>query len=308
VTVHIVYPSDRSRIAAPWSIGNHLIDAISDAGYNVAQYDWMDESTIRPCDGDILLGHPHPSRSFIVYNSWSQPFAARYLICPYNGTDEYIGQVDGLISSADHFFPICGPYWASRLPAHWVSKSTPLDIAVDLSAYLTIKTGFNPVGSRSILNVGCTLPSKGPDYLAEIIAHMPGVKFGHLGHGIIPGAINYGYVSDMRNAAQELCKMYDFILCPGRNDANPTTLIEFAMFGMVPISAHECGWDDRVSTLIPFGRADEAVQIINRTMLLPEDDLLRLRCKSQKFIEKFCTWKVFTGNVLSKIFGGPNAI
>lgn len=262
MTLHIVYPYGQ-RAAAPWSIGNNLAWAARRRGYEVAQYDWEEPTTIVPAEGDVLLGHPHPSLGGYAFNrSLDAPqWKRRYAICPWNGSEEYTQQVARVIDHVDRFFAICGPYWGERIPAPWAAKTTRLDMAVDPRHYPRVKRELAPAGQRRFLYIGCTLPCKGTDYLTEVIAATGG-EWGHIGPGAVPGCKEHGYVPLETDAGRRIVADYDILVMPGRHDANPTTVLEAECWGLVPVVAQTCGWDDRRFLPMNAANAGEALRLL----------------------------------------------
>jgi glycosyltransferase involved in cell wall biosynthesis len=301
MTVHIVYPFGPKQ-AAPWTIGNALADAFRGRGQTIEQYDWEDDREIVPRPRDILIGHPHPSMNRAFNKSMVHPWAKKIAICPWNGSQEYTAQVHAIIKEVDHFFPICGPYWAERLPEGWRGKSTPLNMAIDAEKYKQIKSKFAPVGSaprRSILYIGCALSCKGPDFLSAISDTMPHCRFFHAGHGSIPGTTSLGYLNFADpTILAEIARAFDFIIAPGRNDANPTTILEAAAWGFLPISSDKSGWGPDISVIIPFGDVNKSKAIIDEWLNVEEKVLLAGAIMNRKRVENKYNWQIFTRKIL----------
>jgi len=301
--IHFIYSHDLDRPhAAPWSIGNHITEAFWASGDVAVHHDWEETSTIQPKPGDVLLGHPHPLPGRIMANSLSQPGWARTIVmCPFNGDPQDRSWLAEAVDRADAFLPICGPYWAARLPTEWKAKSAPLDMAVDLDAFPLTKEGWRPRGERKFLYIGCTVPSKGPEQLAAIAA-ATGWRFSHVGYGSIAGWKTYGYKS--RVLMQEISSAHDFLLMAGRHDANPTVVLEAIGWGLIPILTPQCGWgSDIAGWRIPLDDTAQAVQILERAQQAPASLLTAIQQRNRELVKNHYTWERFCDTVVGAVSG-----
>lgn len=302
-TVHLVYPADPRRVAAPWTIGNHLRGAIDAAGFRVCHYDWEHVGCVAPVDGDILIGHPHPSgeRAFhellrLGKGKWELVIG----ISPWNGSEEYTANIRAALPKCESYFAICGPYWAKRLPAEWTQagRVRALDMAVDAAEFPPLpEAAFCRLpGKRRFLYIGCTLPCKGPDRLEAWAQSMhavdPTVEFWHIGPGIIPRWRNIGYAPDLRDPDVR-CGLAscDFLLCAGTNDANPTTVLEAMCLGLIPLAVPTCGWEP------PDVRIVETADDLRRWIWRLEAELATLRAYLRRRVLRY-SWDAFTRPVL----------
>jgi len=244
--IHFVYPFDESRFAAPWSIGNHVAAGLRASGYAVKQYDWMDRWSIFPGLGDVLLGHPHTEGGYVFRNSISCHWRKRIALAPWNGdaaTGPYAmtRMLPALRGGLDLFLGICGPYWAARPPQGVAFRA--VDMAADVACFPAQPRRSAPTGHRRYLYAGCTVPDKGTALLEQIIALMPGARWGHVGYGQVAGCHEFGYVPVESPAWREIVDQFDFVVSPGLADANPTVLLEGALCGLIPICTRTSGWD-----------------------------------------------------------------
>lgn len=273
--IHLVYPHHPSVPMAPWTIGRHLTEELRSAGHVVAQHDWRDQITISPEPGDILIGHPHTSgsRAFcdsIRENGWARTVA----IQPWGGLRDDTDLLSMIRCRVDAAALICGPYWAERIPAEWAGWATPVDMAIDPNEQpRLIQAGFHAPGDRRWLYVGCTVESKGTALLPELQLG----QLGHIGHGRVDDAINYGYMDIRAPRAREIISGYDFLICPGVNDANPTVVLEALCWGLLPVVLPTCGWGDDVAVVARTRDTFERLQCASRMELVAE---LSLRRKS----------------------------
>lgn len=293
--VHIVYPFDPTRHAAPWSIGNALASAFRKDGWTVSQYDWEKSSAPEPMGGDIIIGHPHDSGAGPFISALDRQWRGMAAIAPWNGSEEYTRRLNQVASWVDRFFPIAGPRW--KLPAWW--QATRLDMAISHDHYPTIKRQFSPPGKRRFLYIGCTLPCKGTDYLAEVIKRAGG-DWGHLGFGTIPGCTEHGYAPLEGEYGRQLVAGYDVLVCPGKNDANPTTVLEAGHIGLIPIVTPTCGWD-----FVPLMSGTDADQAAQALRALNQMDNRRLEEMQQTIVRwsEGYTWDRFTAPVLAWVRG-----
>lgn len=294
--LHLVYPYAPGVIAAPWSIGNHLGAGLRAAGHRVRQHDWTDTSAIRPHRGDILIGHPHPSPGYTFRNSchrdrsWSRVIA----MTPWGGLDLTVTMIDGIATECDHLVIICGPYWGRKVPVHWPDW-TRVDMAIDQADYPRVVRGFSPPGQRRFLYVGCCTKPKGTDWLQEV-ASLSRQPITHVGPGLIgTPVLDVGPV-DFRNPdALGYVAQHDFILGPGGNDANPTSLLEGLSWGLHPLARPTCGWE--FPEPLPADPADAARELV-RWQAMPTDELQARHEALRPELDRF-TWDRFIGTILA---------
>ena len=55
MTIHLVYPVDKSKISAPWSLGNNLYKYLVELKKDVRIYQWTSYTKIKPKKGIFLL-------------------------------------------------------------------------------------------------------------------------------------------------------------------------------------------------------------------------------------------------------------
>jgi glycosyltransferase involved in cell wall biosynthesis len=307
MTIHIVYPSDFNKIAAPWVIGNNLVQSLGLIS-DVKQYDWEDTTKIEPAPGDILIGHPHPMPGRVFTKSLvSQNWVKRVIICPYNGPNgQHFAQINDLSNIVDNILLICGPFWRSRVPPEWQKKVTFLDIAINQADFPRIKTEFNPKGKRKFLFIGCTLPEKGSKLLSEI-AKCDELDISHIGYGLIPGCYEYGYLDLSTEKAHQIIAMHDFIIAPGLKDANPTTILEGISWGLPAFCTKESGWGEDIAIHFEHN-VDKAIALFTELNNKVHYSFLAavLEKQTQQLREKY-TWKNFTNTIIDVIRSDNNA-
>lgn len=298
MTIHFVYPYDAGRIAAPWTIGNRVAEGLRARGYQVEQYDWEDRRTVRPRPGDVLLGHPHPADGFVFRNSHrAQDWRRVVVMSPWNGNPDVAARFTALaddLDPSDGVLAICGPYWAQRPPDVGECRFAAVDMAID-RAHFPRLVKFAEPGQRAIAYVGCCVPDKGTDYLAALSERLA-APVRHFGIGIVGGRVEeFGYW-DWSSVAPGA----DFIIATGRHDANPTSLLEGASWGMLPICTPQSGWGDDVAIHVPLDDIDTAAATINRWLLAPTSECEARRAQVDAALSRY-SWDSFVSKVVEAI-------
>ncbi|NJL10900.1 MAG: glycosyltransferase [Calothrix sp. SM1_7_51] len=308
MTIHLVYVKG-NRISAPSAITNELVARLADK-YSVKVYDWHEKITIQPSSGDILIGHPHPLPNTIYQNSfWQQGWKKRILMSPFShAMPECVAFFDNLVVESDAYLAITGKYWIDTLEksivSHWQPWIKQLNLAVNTKNYPFIKNKFNPIGQRRFLYIGNTNPPKGCDYLSLIADFNPHIKIGWIGSGQMSSnkIKAHGQRNFSRNSSLKLVSNYDFILQCGRSDANPTTILEAAAWGLIPVCTPQSGYynEDWVIN-IPLDDIESASNILKSLNNLGEDDLREYQRKARVALEKYYHWDRFAKDVMECI-------
>ena len=297
MTIHLVYPHDRTRRAsAPWSIGYNLATGLRKRGHQVRCYDWDEELCIYPdSPEDILIGHPHPEPGKCFRTSVCGPWKKSYSIAPWNGSEEYRRDQEYVFDHTDWHFTICGQRWFDDFGAHQPFV-TRLDMAIDADFYPQLKPTYNPPGQRRFLYIGCTVPIKGTAYLSKIRGHMSWL--GHLGYGAVDGAENYGYIDLQSERGRATVAAYDYLIMPGIHDANPTTVLEAMSWGLIPVLSDGCGYVDGDYHGFRLARdiSKDAV-LISELQRAEETTLLDLAAQNRRLVRSRYTWQRFIESV-----------
>ena len=307
MAIHLVYPYDPDRKAsAPWSIGHNLGRYLRRQGHHVIQYDWDERQVIQPQPGDILIGHPHPEPGKVFRNSVCGPWAFAASIAPWNGSEEYRGQQEYAWKMVDHHFAICGARWSEPDMKRECNCDGPqgdqpytrLDMAIDPAPYPLI-CAPRPTADRSrVLYIGCTIDHlKGTDRLADLARKMPTTHFGHIGYGRVQGVQQHGYLDLLEEPAQRLIRSYDFLIAPGRHDANTTTVLEAMCWGLVPIMSKGCGWGRDVRGFHLPDDEKEWPGAICEAMEAPESELSTIAKENRQRAKSHYTWDRFGSSV-----------
>jgi len=290
--IHLVYPHDPARIAAPWSIGNHLARGIRAAGHHVAQYDWAESVVIEPePDVDILLGHPHPAAGHVFRNSAMGPWGKVIAISPWNGSDEYTDNLTYVYNSVDHLLCICGEYWAGQLPWKCGGVSA-IDMAVEPLDFSPLEFTFRPPGQRKLLYIGCTLPIKNPEKIAAVADKY---TVGHCGYGSIPGTVHHGHVDFSTEEGRAIVSEYDFLLMLSDHDANPTTVLEAMSWGIIPLCSQGSGY------VSPDVVVVDSASVLDYWQHASPDKLLDRQELGWSIVKDKYTWDRFVTRVMEVI-------
>lgn len=299
--IHFIYPYGINRYAAPWTIGNEIGKRLVSDGYDIRQYDWLDNRVIHPNPGDILIGHPNKIPGHIFTNSLYGCWGKRIIMCPWMIDIEDIIVNDWLINSCDVFLCITGEHWFNFMPYSWRKKSIRLDMAIDWDFWPDIKNKkYSPGGKRNILYIGHTLGMKNLEYLLDIFNGLkyeyPKIKLGHIGHGEIPQAENYEYTENLLDYKKVL-KKYDFIISTSSKDANCTTLLEGVAMGFLSFATPQSGWLDRDTNFIPLDDTPLSIKIISRWQEASNEAIVKRVAQNYNECKRY-TFQQMYGQVL----------
>jgi len=274
---------------------------------------------------DIFLGHPYFPHSDGRYGVTELAFKEKRrpnklaLITPLHcdvkiKTDhinkEFLDDVDKLLPSADILFAIMGEYWWDKWDsspyAHWKSKMTRLDMAVDTQRYPRIKTSFNKAGKRGYLYIGDSRdPRKGIHFLSQIMSQLKDYPKGWIGPG--PDIPNVTRISDLRQLTpdymKEIAKKYDFFVSPSIADPNPTTILESMAWGFPVVCTPQSGYyETDYRKNIYLNDINKSVGILEQLQYEDETKLLSFAEKARKTVESEYTWDRFTNTIIEKLF------
>lgn len=310
--LHFVYAGDPadSRSCSPFSITHNLYKFLA-ARLPVTYHQWDACYDIELGPNDVLLGHPHYDPNTIVQRTFrrNQPCKARCLIHPFHHRrveDNF--PFDHLARAADKIFSICGPYWYDTIGdtpfAHWREKMVRLDMAVDITQWPYRKETFNGPGNRGVVYVGSGMPQKNVGFLTEIARRLPKVRFDWYGgsgdHSLaqLPNCHVEGWTAFTPAKVAEICHRNDLFVNVSISDANPTTLLEFALAsGIVPLVTETSGyWRDECFANIPLER-NGAVDIIRDWLERPTEELSARSLANRRVCEERYTWARFCDTV-----------
>lgn len=307
-TIHFVYVTG-GGIAAPQCITREVTEALRALG-PVEVHDWSSRESIRPKVGDILIGHPHPDPSTIFRRSIDDPMWKRKIILsPFaHRMPEYIAFLDPYVEKCDRYLAISGRYWHQSLDrslfSHWKGKIEHIDLAVRRDHYPRIKNNWNPRGQRRCLYVGSLGKNKGTDVLARLAKATPEFGWGWIGSGshICDSIEKLGPRDFSLEASRRIVAGYDFLVHTGRSDANPTTVLEGAAWGLIPVCTQESGYTGEPWIIpIPLASVSDAAAVLRSLNEMPDEELDVLRSAADSRLDTHYTWQRFTAQVLRAI-------
>jgi glycosyltransferase involved in cell wall biosynthesis len=306
--VHWVYPSG-PQIRTPFAIGRNVAAALRGRGHDVVQWDWDDDRAIDPGPGDVLIGHSHFVPGTVFRRSARRPGWRRVLaVQPYaHGRLEWIAFLDRVLPRCDQFLAITGSHWFSRIGesdcAHWRPKMVRLDLAVDRRDFPRTKGAFNPPGRRRFLYIGGAAPPKNLPYLSAIARRCAPTEFAWIGGDRpLAGVSALGYADFATAGGRALAAQYDFMITVGDSDANPTTLLEAASWGLIPVCTPQSGYDDEPGFVnVPLGDLEGAARVVASLQQWPPERLERLRAENERRLATHYTWERFCRQIAEAV-------
>lgn len=310
--LHFIYavepPGVPRQRSTPFAITHELVKRLRNH-YEVKVYDWAGRGQIQPGPRDILIGHPHPEPGRIFERSFRVPgWKKRIVFCPFHhGTMlDQMKYMDDLVSAADHFLAICGPYWTdtieNTITSHWAYKIKQLDLAVNRDHFPFVKNDFNPPGARRFLYIGHTEAYKGTDYLSQIADAFPDLTIGWIGSGQMQSdrILAHGRMDFAKAESLDLVRSYDFLLTCGRSDANPTTILEAAAWGLIPVCTPQSGYS-RTSwiTNIPLDDLPRAGATLRELNQKVDSTLKEWQSSAQRDLASHYSWDRFADEVIA---------
>lgn len=305
-TLHLVYPTNEEKKSSPWSIGNNLSQALQ-KNFTVVVHDWSADYAIDPGPNDVLIGHPHPERKTVFRKSFGGSWARRYVICPFTTNPQQMYFVEPYVRQADAFFAICGPVWAGKLAtssySHLRSRFIHLDMAINSEDWAPLEKVFNSPGNRKFAFIGSSLALKGTPFLEHLAARRSKNEIGWIGASswVKSNAECVGFLDLNSESGRESLSHFDFVISPGRSDANPTVLLEAMSLGLIPICTKESGYDDPAHFYsLRYGKVSEAKILLDDLQSLATEELVQRQNQNFTFVKTY-SWDRFTSTVCDKI-------
>ena len=260
----------------------------------------------------ILLGSPLRAISNCFERSLrSRSWRRKVMLVPFcPGIDKYAVFLDECIDRVDLFLAITGKYWFDYTVktkfSHWLPKMVHVDLAVNRNDFPHIKVGFNRAGRRRFLYIGHVMDYKNPEYFRALAEANPMLQFGHIGSGNIGSArvVEHGVFNFRDEANRRILGEYDFLLTVGRADANPTTILEAASWGLIPICTPESGYyaaDWLVN--VPLDNVPAASEVLQCLNDADEAALLFRQNAADRILASHFNWDRVYGQVQTAILG-----
>jgi hypothetical protein len=305
-TIHLVYPVDKSRMSSPWSVGNNLLKVLQ-TQFKVEVHDWNAKYQIQSGFNDILIGHPHPNAKTVFRKSFNGQWAFRYVICPFTTNPQQMYFVEPYARRADAFFAICGPVWAndlsSSLYAHLGTKFVHLDMAIDSDNWPPLERLFAEPGKRKFAFIGSSLGLKGTPFFEHLAVRRLKHEMGWIGASrwVRSNADCIKYLDLNSEQGRKDLAQYDFVISPGRSDANPTVLLEAMSLGLIPICTKRSGYDDEEHFYqLEYGNVEGGIAVLDSLQRISNEELIDRQKKNYSYVTSY-SWERFTSIVIEQI-------
>lgn len=302
-----------SPYSITWNLGRYLRDKAASIDYEF-QYRNLDMPFIETIGSDdLVIGHTWYPTGW-MNSALDSPAKAKLILQPYS--ENMVAPTErpwikGLFAKADRLLLVTGPYWHNSMPyspfAEWYDKTTRLDMAINFDLHPHSKTHWNPISKRRVLAIGMDIPAKGLDLIADF-ARCGGWHLGYFGNAPferfahVPQFKHYGGAEFTPELQKHLTDEYDFFVSLARSDANPTTLLETASWGLIPMCNIESGyWGGQ-----PFVelRKDDMLYNLSQMDMLqsaPEYGLSEMSSYIRRQTAERHTWQRFNETVWAEI-------
>ncbi len=242
-----------SPYSLTWHVGRFLREKAREIGYAFEYRNLDDGSIDRIGARDIVIGHSLYPDGWMNRALDSQA-RIKLILQPYQTAmvaESERDWIKALFSKADHLLLITGPYWWDTMEAgpfaEWKGRATRLDMAVNPAVHPISKASWGAPGKRRFLAMGTHNPVKGLDLIADL-ATLGGFHLGYYGSAPletfqhVPQFYHYGGAYFTPDVQARITREYDFFISLARADANPTTLLETACWGLLPLCNNESGY------------------------------------------------------------------
>jgi hypothetical protein len=311
--IHLVYPYG-DRIHAPQSIGRSLFNYLS-AVYEVRQYQWDSNVRIKPKEGDILLGHPHPYPFTVFRRSFNDDkWAKRIVMCPFTTNLEQIGYLLPYLRKCDVYLSICGPYWETQMLqsefASIAERFVRLDMAIDTADFLPIESPIRSPGHRKFVYIGNDSKFKNTSFLRQLADARPN-WFSWIGTNE-----NYSefdscipFLDFSIDSSRNTLSNFDFMVTTGSSDANPTTILESMSWGLIPVCSPESGYTNIEGIInLDIHDLEKSLATIDALQFSDESYLRSLRLNNYDLVTSTYSWTSFCSQVVKAIESKPREI
>lgn len=305
--IHLIYPHKNIN-RTPDVIGYKLYRFLSNH-FKVILYEWDSFEKINPASGDILLGHLHPNPFTVMHKSFfDKKWGKRFILQPFNGNKYNLLNIDKYIHFSDGYFAICGKFWINSMQKsdyfkNWFYKTIHLDLSIDPTSFRFIKKHFNEVGSRRILYIGNDNKNKNLPYLNSL-AKTLNINVDWIGNGLnkYSHLRKLGYFDFDLPSNLKILSSYDFLITVGKNDANPTTVLEAMSWGIIPVCSETSGYisNDGV-LLLSSDNIYEASNDLKKYLNYSSSFLTSLQKNNISKINEDFNWNIFLNKILNKI-------
>ena len=296
-----------------WHLGRFLREQARALGYEFA-YRNLDDLTLATVNSDdILIGHTmHPDGW--MNRALDCPARGKFILQPYQHFmvgEEAVGWIKSVFAKADHLLLITGPYWWETMHAtafaDWKHKATRVDMAINPARHPHSKTRWNPPGKRRFLSMGRDAWYKGIDLVADL-ARMGGFHLGYFGDAqpsrfaYVPQIMHYGGCDFIPAVQAAITREYDGFISLARGDANPTSLLETACWGLLPLCNKESGYyPDAPFIELRQEDTDFNLGMIDDLQHMPEYALRERAAAIRRQVIDHFTWDRFCSTVWAEV-------
>lgn len=302
-----------SPYSITWNLGRFLRTKSAEHGYAFEYRNLDDVTPVTIGPDDIIIGHSWYPDGFLT-STLDRECKARFLLQPYQ--HDIVGRneswwIKKIADACDHLFFVTGQYWWDTMSAglygDWKDKATRIDMAINPALHPHSKTTWGKPGKRRVLAIGADIHYKGLDMIADF-ACCGGFHLGYFGSAPyerfahVPQFKHYGGADFTPELQKHLTSEYDFFISLARGDANPTTLLETACWGLLPMCNQESGyWPGE--PFVELRKDDMVFNLDQLSMLqaMPEYKLNQQVERIQRQIKEHHTWACFNETVWAEV-------
>ena len=295
-----------------WHAGRYLRRLALEIGFEF-EYRNLDDKT--PADikkGDICIGHTWWDGGFMDQALDSEAY--KIILQPYQHhmvSEADIPRLKEMFAKADRLCLITGEYWWDTMGetpfADWKAKAVRVDMAVNPHMHPFSKISWGEAGDRRFLCMGTDRPYKGLDYVADLM-QLTGSHLGYYGDAPaqrfqhVPRFTHYGGARLDEAVQVKITKEYDFFITLGRADANPTTLLEAACWGLLPMCNDLSGYyaDRPFIGLHTPTTADNILadlDVLDKLQMMKQRDLITRQRVIREYVIRHHSWARFNETI-----------
>lgn len=305
-----------SPYSITWNLGRYLRRCALECGYQFEYRNLDDKSPADLFHGDVVVGHTWWDGGFMDIALDSPAY--KFILQPYQHymvSEGDIPRLKQMFAKADRLLLITGQYWWDTMKdspfADWQTKATRIDMAVNPNIHPLSKISWNEPGKRKFLAMGTDRPYKGLDEVAHLM-QMSGAHLGYFGNALlerfahVPSFTHFGgaLLNEVRQA--HITSEYDFFITLGRADANPTTLLEAACWGLIPLCNPRSGYwpEEPFIGLLDPGTPDADginLAVLEGLQDMKDRDLYKHQRRIRDYVIRNHSWEKFNRTVWAEI-------
>jgi len=318
-TIHFIYAGDpdggeiRSPYTITQSVFKYLKQKTQEIGWSLRYQNWTDGGAIDHGPNDIIIGHPNYDPNTVIQATFAanKPCLAKFTMHPLHTKDVNANYpFNHLAEQANGIFAICGPYWYDTLEStkfkNWKQKIIRLDMGIDTNHYPYLKTSFNNL--RKLLYIGSSTTYKNLSYMIDIMKHLPNVQLHWYGgcstHELshLPNVRVVGNTHLNEEIAKRICNECDLMINVSDSDANPTTLLECASWGIPVACTKGSGYYGGTPFFeIPEDNVKLAASCIKEILHKPAIELEEISKRNRKLMETNYNWSIFCDKIWNRL-------